>query len=128
MNKLTRHAVAAAVLVGIAGCASTGERPERELAVAETNIQQAEQAGANQYAAQPLDSARDKLAAAQTAVAREEMHAAQRLAEEAAVDAELAGAMARNRKAEEAVEELNETIDVLREEIARAQTNTGEIR
>lgn len=128
MNNTTRHAAATVLLIGIAGCGSTDERPDQALAVAEANIQQAEQAGASRYAAQPLESARDKLAAARTAVAREEMRSAQRLAEEAAVDAELASATARNRKAEEAVEELNETIDVLRDEIARAQTNTGEIR
>jgi hypothetical protein len=56
------------------------------------------------------------------------MIVAERLAEEAALDAELASAMARNRKAELAVEELNETIEVLRDEIARGQSPTGEMR
>lgn len=128
MNTNARYAVAIAFLIGMAGCASSDERPDRVLAVAETNIQQAEQAGASRYAAQPLSSAKDKLAAAQAAVAREEMLSAERLAEEAAVDAELAGAMTRNRKAEEAVEEVNETIEVLRDEIARGQSSTGGIR
>ena len=126
MSSTGRYIVPAVLLVGVAGCASTDERPDRALAVAETNIEQAEQAGANRYAADPLESAREKLAAAQTAVAREEMLEARRLAEEAAVDAELAGAMTRNRKAEEAVRQLNETIDVLRQEIARGQSATGE--
>lgn len=128
MNNTAWSAVAIGVLAGIAGCASSDERPDRALAIAETNIQQAEQAGANQYAAQPLSSAKDKLSAAETAVAREEMVSAQRLAEEAAVDAQLAAAMTRNRKAEEAIQELEDTIDVLRDEIERGQSPMGEMQ
>jgi predicted metal-dependent hydrolase len=120
--------IAAFGLAATAGCASTGERPDAQLATAQANIEQAQQAGANQHAAQPLSSAREKLSAAQVAVSRDEMIVAERLAEEAALDAELAGAMARNRKAELAVEELNETIEVLRDEIARGQSPTGEMR
>jgi hypothetical protein len=120
--------IAAIGLAAIAGCASTGERPDAQLATAQANIEQAQQAGANQHAAQPLSSAREKLSAAQAAVSRDEMIVAERLAEEAALDAELASAMARNRKAELAVEELNETIEVLRDEIARGQSPTGEMR
>jgi hypothetical protein len=124
----TMIVIAAIGLAAIAGCASTGERPDAQLATAQANIEQAQQAGANQHAAQPLSSAREKLSAAQAAVSRDEMIVAERLAEEAALDAELASAMARNRKAELAVEELNETIEVLRDEIARGQSPTGEMR
>lgn len=111
----------------IAGCASTGERPDGALAAAETGIRQAQQAGANQHGAQPLASAQEKLAAARSAVSREEMQVATQLAEEAALDAELASAMARNRKAEMAVEEIEETIEVLRDEIARNQSARGDL-
>jgi hypothetical protein len=128
MARPTMIVIAAIGLAAIAGCASTGERPDAQLATAQANIEQAQQAGANQHAAQPLSSAREKLSAAQVAVSRDEMIVAERLAEEAALDAELAGAMARNRKAELAVEELNETIEVLRDEIARGQSPTGEMR
>lgn len=121
-------AIAAVSLFGIAGCASTGERPDAELATAKATIEQAQQAGANEHGARPLSSAREKLSAAEAAVARDEMLVAQRLAEEAALDAELAGAMARNRKAQLAVEELNDSIEVLREEINRNQSSMGEIR
>lgn len=126
--RVTVLLVAAIGLSALVGCASTGERPDAQLATAQANIEQAQQAGANQHAAQPLSSAREKLSAAQAAVSRDEMVVAERLAEEAALDAELAGAMARNRKAELAVEELNETIEVLRDEIARGQSTTGEMR
>ena len=118
----------AAIALTSVGCASTGNRPDAQLATAEANIEQARQAGADQHAAQPLSAARQKLSAAQAAVARDEMVVAGRLAEEAALDAELAGAMARNRKSELAVKELNDTIDVLREEIARGQSSTGEMQ
>jgi hypothetical protein len=121
-------AVTAIGLFGITGCASTGERPDAALATAQANIQQAQQAGANEHAAQPLSSAREKLAAAEAAVARDEMLVAEHLAAEAALDAELAGAMTRNRKTQLAVEELNDTIEVLREELARGQSSMGEMQ
>lgn len=121
-------AVAAIGLVGITACASTDDRPDAKLAIAQSSIEQAQRAGANEHAAQPLSAAREKLSAAQAAVARDEMLVAERLAEEAALDAELAGAMTRTRKAELAVEELNDTIEVLREEIARGQSSMGETR
>lgn len=121
-------AIAAIGLFGLTACASTDDRPDAELAIAQSNIEQAQRAGANQHAAQPLSAAREKLSAAQAAVARDEMLVAERLAEEATLDAQLADAMTRTRKAELAVEELNDTIEVLREEIDRGQTSRGEMQ
>lgn len=121
-------AIAVIGLLGLTACASTDDRPDAELAIAQSSIEQAQRAGANEHAAQPLSAARDKLAAAQAAVARDEMLVAERLAKEAALDAKLADAMTRTRKAELAVEELNETIEVLREEIARGQASRGEMQ
>lgn len=120
-------AVAVICASALAGCASSDERPEGALAAAETSIRAAQQAGARDYGREPLATAREKLAAAQTAVERDEMEVAGQLAEEAALDAELAGAMARNRKAELAVAQLEETIEVLREEITRSQAAAGEL-
>lgn len=120
--------VAAAMLIGAVGCASTPDRPEGELATAAANIDQAQQAGAAEYSAAELAAAQDKLARARAAAERDETVTARRLAEQAALDAELANAMTRSRKAESAVDELNDTIEALRDEIARNQSASGEIR
>lgn len=120
--------VATLLLGGIAGCASTGDRPDRELAAAEVTIEQAQQSGAGRYGSMELGAAQQKLAAARAAVQRDDMHTARRLAEEASLDAELASATARNRKARSAVDEINETIDVLRDEIAHNQSKRGDLQ
>lgn len=117
--------LAAAVLFA-AGCGGTVERPYEELARAEAGIRQAEQGGAERYGALELQSARDKLKRARAAVAEEEMATAQQLAEQAALDADLAAAKTRSHKADLAVQELEDSIAVLREEIARNRTREGE--
>lgn len=114
-----------AALAMLTACASGPDRPTAEIARAEATIEQAEQSGARQYATAELDRAREKLAAAQSLADQDEMELARRHAEQAILDAELASAMARNRKAELAVDELNETIRTLREEIARNQDRSG---
>lgn len=126
----TKHslAAAAAALVLSGGCAGTPEAPHQALARAEAGIESAEQSGARQYGTEELDAAREHLRQARTAVDREEMIAAERHAEKAAVDAELAAAMARNQKAQASVRELNESIEILREEIARNRALAGESR
>jgi septal ring factor EnvC (AmiA/AmiB activator) len=120
--------IAAALLIGAGGCASTPDRPESELAMVAANIDQAQQAGAAEYSAAELAAAQDKLAKARAAAERDETAIARRLAEQAALDAELANAMTRSRKAESAVDELNDTIEALRDEIERNQSGSGEIR
>ena len=111
-----------AMIATVGACASNEMRPERELAVAESGIDQARQAGAAQYGSAELGAAQDKLSQARMAADRDEMLTARRLAQQAALDAELANAKARTRKAELAVQELNETIEALREEIERNQS------
>lgn len=117
----------AATALAVAACGGTAERPDEDLARAEAGIRQAEQGGADQYGALELQSARDKLSRARAAVEENEMEMADRLAEQAAVDADLAAAKTRSRKAELAVKEVEESIAVLREEMARDQ-RPGEIR
>lgn len=112
-------------LAALGACASSPDRPFQDLARAEASIEQADQSDAREYGAAELDAAREKLAKARAAADSEENIAASRYAKEAAVDAELATAITRNRKAELAVEELNRSIETLREEIARNQTRSG---
>lgn len=120
--------LAAAILVVAGGCASTPDRPAGEFATAEAGIAQAQQSGAAELSPAELAAAQNKLAEAKSAAERDDMVAARRLAEQSALDAELAVAMTRNEQAESAVDELNETIDALREEIARNQSRAGELR
>lgn len=117
---------AAASLLIIAGCGANGVRPDRDLARAEAAIEQAEQSGARQYSTAALNSAKEKLRRAHGAVEREEMVVAERLAEEAALDADLAAAEARSQKSQLAVKEVEDSIAALRQEIARNQRRGGD--
>lgn len=112
-------------MASLCACASSPDRPFQELARAEASIEQADQSDAREYGAAELDSAREKLAKARAAADSDDNLTAARYAREAAVDAELAMAIARNEKAEVAVEELNRSIETLREEIARNQAQRG---
>lgn len=109
----------------LAACASGPERPVAELARAEASIEQAEQVDAQQFGAVELESAREKLAKARAAADSDENIAAARYAREAAVDAELASAITRNRKSELAVEEVDRSIETLESEIQRNQARSG---
>lgn len=120
--------LAAIALFTIGGCAASPERPYEDLARAEAGIAQAEQSGAPQYGAAELDSAKGKLAKARAAAERDEMAVAERYAEEAALDAELAAAKTRSHKAALAVQEIEDGIATLKDEIARNQIQQGETR
>lgn len=114
-----------AIVALTASCASGPERPHQALARAEASIEQAEQSGAREYGAVELSAAREKLNKARAAANEGEHIVARRYAEQAALDAELAAAMTRSRKAELSVEQLNRSIETLREEIARSQARSG---
>jgi hypothetical protein len=113
-------------LAAVAGCASSPDRPFQDLARAEASIEQADQSGAREFGADELDAAKAKLVKARAAADSNDNLVASRYAKEAALDAELAMAMARTRKSELAVEEVNKGIETLREEIARNQARSGE--
>jgi hypothetical protein len=100
----------------LAGCAGADVQPSGELAQAETSIRQAEQSGAAEHSARELNLAREKLTQAQDAVREENFVLAQRLAQQASADAELAAALARSSEAETAAEEIEATIATLRAE------------
>jgi hypothetical protein len=88
--------IAAAIGLVSIGCATT--RPEPEITRARTLIEQAEKAGAQQYAAVELDQARNKLRLADAANRDGKHDEARSRANEAAADAELA--MARTNSGE----------------------------
>ena len=89
------------------------------MAAARLAIGDAEKAGAGRYAAPELSEAREKLTAADSAVESKSMPAAQRLAEQSRVEADLASAKAGEAKAAEVNAEMKESNDALLEEMAR---------
>jgi hypothetical protein len=110
--------IGAAMLVGIGACAS-GPAPEAERGAAELALSQAEDAEAAARSPAPYALARDKLERARAAMADGENIEARRLAEQALVDAQLAEAEARAAVARENAAELRQSIETLREELAR---------
>lgn len=106
----------------IAGCASGPPRQTTaDLTRAQTLVAQAQSSGAQQYAPADLQAARDKVRQADR-IADRDARSADQLANEAAADAQLASARAQNAKAQQALDEMNRSLQSLREE---SQRNTS---
>jgi membrane-bound lytic murein transglycosylase len=116
-----RNGIIATVLTGLvaAGCAAEPKQPTPQATRAQTLIEQAEKAGAQQYAAADLERARDKLQAANAALEKGKEEIAQQYASEAAVDAELAAARTSSAEARKAAEEVKASTQTLGEEATR---------
>lgn len=112
-------AAVVAVILAISACASAPTPPNRALQAAESAITNAEQARVADYASTELGQAREKLAAAQAAVRNEDMVKAGYLAEEAKVHADLATARAEELKAKAINDEMQKSIDTLKQEMQR---------
>jgi hypothetical protein len=113
-------ALVAAGLLALAGCASPPVPPTEALQAAESAISNAEQARVADYASAELTMARQKLASANTAARNNEMVKAEYLAIEARTHAELALARAEERRAKAVNDDMQKSIDVLKEEMKRA--------
>lgn len=121
LHQLTRighPALAAGAAVFIAACAST-PAPTEQMAVSTAALANAVSAGGPEWAPAEMATARDKLARANTALLAKDHDHARSLAEEAQVDAQLAGAKARSAKARKAADEVQEASRVLIEEMNR---------
>lgn len=115
-----RQAVGLAGILMLAACASAPPPPTASLTAARVAIAGAEKADAGRYAAPELGEAREKLAAAEAAVAQQTMGSAQRLAEQSAVEADLANAKAGEMKANGVNDEMKQSNAALGEELQRA--------
>ncbi len=115
LHKIGITAMAALLMAGCAGIPA----PTEQLAVSKDAVESASSAGGNEYAPLQLKSAMDKMDAAQQAMTAENYALAKQLAEEAQVDAQLAGATARTNKAQKAASALQDDNRVLRQEIDR---------
>ncbi|WAC44457.1 DUF4398 domain-containing protein [Pseudomonas sp. SL4(2022)] len=118
---LLRMSGLCAVLL-LSACASPPLPPGQALQAAQSAISNAEQARVADYASPELGIAREKLAAANSAVQREEMLLAERLADQARVEAELALARSQATKAKVVNDEMQKSTNSLKQEMQR---NTG---
>ncbi|OIR04690.1 hypothetical protein GALL_130740 [mine drainage metagenome] len=110
--------VSLAAVILISGCASVPP-PIEQMAVSRAALNNANSAGANEFAPVQLKSAMDKMQGAEQAMTAKDYPLANQLAEEAEVDAKLAGLTARSVKAQKAAEAIQEDSRVLRKEIDR---------
>jgi hypothetical protein len=121
---LLSRASAAILLLMLAACSSPQQEPTEALQAAELSITNAERARVADHASAELSEAREKLAAAYVAVNENEMIRAQRLAEQARVDAELAIAKSQAVKAADVNNDTQRNINILKHEMRR--NNPGE--
>ncbi|MDT8386204.1 MAG: DUF4398 domain-containing protein [Thiogranum sp.] len=111
----TMSVVALGAALAMSGCSSTPP-PRSELAQAEQAVNEALSENAMEFAALEVQKAREKLALAQDAMRDEDYKEAKRFSEQALVDAELAVAKADAGKAQQSAQELERTIERLRDE------------
>jgi len=111
----------AAALVGLLalGCASTPLPPTQAMQAAEMAIENAERTRVPDYASPELNEAREKLSAARDAVQDRHMVSADRLAKESRADAELASAKTEVAKAQAVNDDMQKSIDTLKQELQR---------
>lgn len=123
MSRTTAAAGTAALasLVFVGGCAGNQPVPVASIEQAEQRLEEAERADAQRYANRELNMARDKLLQAREAREEGNDESAARLAEQAELDAALAIAAADNQVAQDALDELQETLATLESELQRQQ-------
>ena len=122
MHRTLGGIVLGLALIGLVGCGSTPQ-PRPEVGQAERAVDQAlATEGAMEHAPLEIQKARDKLNGARAAMHEERYADANRLADEALVDAELARAKAEAATLARNADELARTIERLREE---AQIRVG---
>lgn len=122
LRTLRCQLLAVPLLLVLGACASMPQPPTQQLQAAELAITGAEQARVADFASPELNDARQKLVAARTAIQNEQMVLAQQLADESRTSAELATARTEMLKARMVNEEMQKSIDTLKQEMLR---NTG---
>jgi len=106
--------------LSVTACASSqGPVARAKLTQAERAFDEAQQASAAINAPTELKAAEDRLKDAKEAVAKKSYERAIRAAEQASVDADYARARAANHRINQMVDEMRQSIRVLRQEIER---------
>jgi len=117
-RKVWLPALGAVAAAGLVACAAPRE-PVRQIGQAEIAVKSAEQQSANPQSSADLKMANDKLERAKTALHQSDYDKADRLAEEASVDAEVARVKAESDSAQKDATQLEATIQQLRDEARR---------
>jgi putative cell wall-binding protein len=115
----TLAAIGLGSLLLLGACASTPPEPTVAMQAAQQAITTADRARIADQESPELHEARDKLAAAQTAVQEKKMVQAERLAQESRVDAELASATIEAAKARAVNDDMIRSDATLRQELQR---------
>ncbi len=115
-------ATAGIVVINLGGCSSNVAKPVGELASAETAISHSEYNGARKYAPVELDRANSKLLEAYQEFKQENYRKAERLANEALVDANLATAKTTAVKTTKATEAMEDSVLLLQESLKKNYT------
>ena len=122
---LVRTCVAAAILSMLGACSSVSQATKDSVARADTRLEQATQAlGSSEGGAVELQRASDHLQQAKEAVKDGDEKPAQRHAQQAELDVELALAKAQNATARKAAAEMQAGLQQLRQETQRSTTTT----
>lgn len=110
---------------GVTACTSRAMPPNEQLALGQASIEAALGSGAAQVAPAELLRAREKMASAQQALQAGHPVQARRLAEQADVDAQLAQAKADAAKSARASQEVEASLQTLREELQQSEGSTS---
>jgi hypothetical protein len=103
----------------LAGCATAPQGPVAEVAEAKALVAQADAAGAGEFAAGPLTSARNNLQSAEQLAEKGKSNDAGRAAMRSTADAKLALAVTDRAKAQQAAKDSDASIEALRTETRR---------
>jgi len=118
-SRLRLIALLGASALVAAGCSSMKTPATASVAVSTAAVDNAAGAGGAEFAPVEMNSARNKMALANKAMAAKDYKLANELATQAQADAKLAQGKADSAKAKTAADALQDDIRVLREELAR---------
>lgn len=111
------------VVLLAAGCTSMKTPATSSVAVSKAAVDNAAGAGAVEFAPVEMNSAREKMALANKAMAAKDYKLAKDLATQAEADAKLAQSKADSAKAQAAADALQDDVRILREELDRASAS-----
>lgn len=116
--KHLQSGVIGASLIGamLVGCSGVPV-PKEQLAVSQSALNEATRSGAPEHAPAELRAAREKMDRASQAVKDHDYELARRMAEQAEVDARLAQAKANSERARLAAEQVQQSLEILRQEL-----------
>jgi hypothetical protein len=120
MQTASAAVICAAVL--LSACATTPLPPSAEMTRAKAAIEQAQRAGAREYATEYLNASMKKMDMAEAANAKGNNAQAARLVEESYADAHLAQVTAQSAKSAKAAADVDQSIRTLQHEANRPTT------